>query len=330
MRRVARGSWTALFLVAFATAAAAGDPLPSWKDGPAKESILDFVRKVTTAGGAEFVPEAERIATFDNDGTLWAEQPFYFQLAFAIDRVEALAPEHPEWKEKEPFKSVLAGDLKAVFAGGEHALLELVMVTHAGMTPAEFGKIVKDWLVKARHPRFGKPYTQCVYQPMLELLLYLRASGFKTYLVSGGGVEFMRAFAEKVYGIPPEQTIGSTIKTKWEMRDGKPAILREPGVDYVDDKTGKPLAIERIIGRRPIAAFGNSDGDLEMLQWTAAGDGARLCLLVHHTDAKREWAYDRESKIGHLDKALDAAKAWGWTVVSMKDDWNRIFVFEGE
>jgi phosphoglycolate phosphatase-like HAD superfamily hydrolase len=276
------------------------------------------------------VPEAERIATFDNDGTLWAEQPFYFQLAFALDRVRALAPEHPEWKEKEPFKSVLAGDLKAVLAGGERALAEIVMATHAGMTPAEFEKVVKDWIATAKHPRFGRPYTQCVYQPMLELLAYLRANGFRTYIVSGGGVEFMRAFAEEVYGVPPEQVIGSTIKTRWEVRDGKPAIVRLPELDFVDDKTGKPLAIERIIGRRPIASFGNSDGDLEMLQWTAAGDGARLCLLVHHTDGKREWAYDRESRIGHLEKALDAAKSGGWTVVSMRDDWGRIFAFEGE
>jgi len=330
MRRVVRGSWALVFAVALVTAAAAEDPLPSWKDGPAKQSILDFVKTVTIPGGPDFVPEPERIATFDNDGTLWAEQPFYFQLAFAIDRVKALAPDHPEWKEKEPFKSLLAGDLKAVFAGGEHALAEIVMVTHAGMTPAAFEKIVKDWIAIAKHPRFQKPYTQCVYQPMLELLAYLRANGFKTYIVSGGGVEFMRAFAEKVYGVPPEQTIGSTIKTKWEMRDKKPAIVREPAVDYVDDKAGKPLAIEKIIGRRPIAAFGNSDGDLEMLEWTAAGEGARFCLLVHHTDGKREWAYDKESKIGHLDKALDTAKAGGWTVVSMKDDWGRIFAFEGE
>jgi hypothetical protein len=317
-------------LFSVALAAAAEDPLPSWRDGPAKQAIVHFVASVTTAGSPAFVPEPARIATFDNDGTLWAEQPFYFQLAFALDRVKALAQEHPEWKEKEPFKSVLAGDLKAVLAGGEKALAEIVMATHAGMTPQEFEEIVKEWISTAKHPRFNKPYTQCVYQPMLELLAYLRANGFKTYIVSGGGVEFMRAFAEKVYGVPPEQTIGSTIKTKWEMRDGKPAIVREPGVDYIDDKVGKPLAIERIIGRRPIAAFGNLVGVFVLLQWTAAGDGARLCLLVHHTDTKREWAYDRESKIGHLDKALDAAKTGGWTVVSMKDDWGRVFPFEGE
>jgi hypothetical protein len=217
-----------------------------------------------------------------------------------------------------------------VLEGGERALMELLMATHAGMTPEEFNKIVKDWLATAKHPRFDKPFTQCVYQPMLELLAYLRANGFKTFIVSGGGVEFMRAFADKVYGVPPEQVIGSSIKVKWEMRDGKPLILRLPEIDFIDDKTGKPIAIERIIGRRPIASFGNSDGDLEMLQWTSAGAGARFGLLVHHTDGKREWAYDRDSKIGRLDKALDAAKASGWTVVSMKDDWNRIFAFEGE
>jgi len=308
----------------------AKEPLPSWNDGPSKHAILDFVKRVTTPGGPEFVPEPERIATFDNDGTLWLEQPIYTQLAFALDRVKALAPQHPEWKDKEPFKSVLAGDLEAVFAGGEKALLEIVMVTHAGMTPAEFEKDVKAWLATARHPRFHQPYTACVYQPMVELLAYLRANGFKTYIVSGGGVEFMRAFAEEVYGVPPEQVIGSTIKTKWEMRDGKPAIVREPALDYLDDKAGKPLAIHRILGRRPIAAFGNSDGDLEMLQWTGAGEGARLCVLVHHTDTEREYAYDRDSKIGHLAKALDAAEADAWTVVNMKDDWNRIFAFEAK
>jgi phosphoglycolate phosphatase-like HAD superfamily hydrolase len=324
--------WLCAFLLplSFAQWASADEPLPSWNAGPAKRAVVDFVKRVTTPGGPEFVPEPERIATFDNDGTLWAEQPVYFQMMFALDRVKALAPEHPEWKEKEPFKSVLAGDMKSVFEGGERAIVELVMATHAGMTPAEFEKIVEEWLATAKHPRFGKPFTQCVYRPMLELLAYLRANGFKTYIVSGGGVEFMRAFADKVYGVPPEQVIGSSIKTKWEMRDGKPQLVRLPELDFVDDKTGKPIAIERIIGRRPIASFGNSDGDLEMLQWTGAGAGARLCLLVHHDDAKREWAYDRDSKIGRLDKALDAAKADGWAVVSMKDDWNRIFAFEGE
>ncbi len=324
------GLLSVLLSLMLAPGAWADEPLPSWNDGPAKQAIVDFVKRVTTPDSAEFVPEAERIATFDNDGTLWAEQPLYFQMIFALDRVKALAPKHPEWKEKEPFKSVLAGDLKAVLEGGERAIAEVVMATHAGMTPEEFNGIVKDWLATAKHPRFGKPFTQCVYQPMLELLAYLRANGFKTFIVSGGGVEFMRAFADKVYGVPPEQVIGSSIKTKWEMRDGKPAILRLPEIDFIDDKTGKPIAIERIIGRRPIASFGNSDGDLEMLQWTSAGAGARFGLLVHHTDAKREWAYDRDSKIGRLDKALDAAKAAGWTLVSMKDDWNRIFAFEGE
>jgi phosphoglycolate phosphatase-like HAD superfamily hydrolase len=304
------------------------EALPSWKNGPTRTAVLDFVKRVTTPGGPDFVPAAERIATFDNDGTLWVEQPYYVQLAFAIDRVKALAPQHPEWKEQEPFKSVLAGDLKSVFAGGHKALAELVMVTHAGMTPDEFRKTVKDWLATAKHPRFQQPYTKCVYEPMLELLGYLRAKGFKTYIVSGGGVEFMRVFAEAVYGIPPEQTIGSTIRTKWEMRNGKPTIVRLPEIDFVDDKSGKPLNINRIIGRRPIAAFGNSDGDLEMLQWTAAGDGARFCLLVRHTDAEREWAYDRTSPVGRLDKALEVAQASHWTVVDMKKDWSRIFAFE--
>jgi len=289
---------------------------------------VDFVTRATTRGGKDFVPPAERIAVFDNDGTLWAEQPMYFQLAFALDRVKALAPQHPEWKEKQPFKAVLEGDLKTVFAGGEHALLELVMATHAGMTTEEFEKIVTDWITTAKHPKTGRLYTEMVYQPMLELLAYLRANGFKTYIVSGGGIEFMRPWTEKVYGIPPEQVVGSSIKTKFELRDGQPVLVRLPEVDFIDDKAGKPVGIHKFIGRRPIAAFGNSDGDLQMLQWTAAGPGTRLMVLIHHTDAEREWAYDRKSSIGRLDKALDEAQAKGWTIVDMKKDWKVIYPFE--
>jgi hypothetical protein len=299
-------------------------PLPSWKAGPTKDAIVQFVAKVTKEGPT-FVPKAERIAVFDNDGTLWAEQPLYFQGLFALDRVKVLAPQHPEWKDKEPFASLLKGDLKGALAGGERAMVEIVMATHAGMTTAEFEQIVKDWLKTAKHPKTGRPLTEMVYQPMLELLDYLRANGFKTFIVSGGGIEFMRPWTEKVYGIPPEQVVGSSIKTSFEMRDGKPVLVRLPEVDFIDDKVGKPVGINSHIGRRPIAAFGNSDGDLQMLQWTAAGDGARFCLIVHHTDAEREWAYDRESQIGRLDKALDEGTTRGWTIVDMKRDWSRVF-----
>jgi phosphoserine phosphatase len=303
----------------------AADPLPSWNNGTAKKAIVEFVKVTTTKGGLKFVPPAERIAVFDNDGTLWAEQPMYFQLAFALDRVKALAPQHPEWKDKEPFASLLKGDLKTVLAGGEKTLLEIVMATHAGMTAEEFEKIVRDWMVTARHPKTGRPYNEMIYLPMVELLRYLRANGFKTYIVSGGGIEFMRPWVEQAYGIPPEQVVGSTIKTKFEMRDGKPVILRLPEIDFIDDKEGKPVAINKFIGRRPILAFGNSDGDLQMLQWTAAGSGARFMGIVHHTDAGREWAYDRKSSVGRLDKALDEAQAKGWTVVDMMREWKIIF-----
>jgi phosphoserine phosphatase len=309
-------------------AARAADALPSWNDGKARQAIVDFVKRVTTKGGKDFVPPAERIAVFDNDGTLWAEQPMYFQLAFALDRVKALAPQRPEWKDKEPFASLLKGDLKAALAGGEHAILEIVLATHANMTTEAFEKVVRDWLATARHPKTGRPYNEMIYQPMVELLRYLRANGFKTYIVSGGGIEFMRPWVERAYGIPPEQVIGSTIKTKFEMRDGKPVIVRLPEVDFINDKEGKPVAINKFIGRRPILAFGNSDGDLQMLQWTAAGSGARFMGIVHHTDADREWAYDRKSSIGRLDKALNEAQAKGWTVVDMKRDWKRVFPFE--
>ena len=307
------------------TSARAADPLPSWNDGKAKQSITTFVEKVTKEGSADFVPPAERIATFDNDGCLWAEQPMYFQCFFALDRIKILAPRHPEWKDKEPFASLLKGDLKAALAGGEASLVQIVMATHAGLTTEEFEKAVTDWLATAKHPKTGRPFTEMVYQPMVELLAYLRANGFKTFIVSGGGIEFMRPWTEKVYGIPPEQVIGSSGGLKYELRDGKPALVKLPEIAHNDDKEGKPVGIQRHIGRRPIAAFGNSDGDLQMLQWTAAGAGPRFCLYVHHDDAEREWAYDRESHIGKLNKGLNEAAAKGWTVVSMKGDWKSIF-----
>jgi phosphoglycolate phosphatase-like HAD superfamily hydrolase len=310
----------------FANVFAAGDPLASWNDTAPKKAIVDFVDRVAKEGSPDFVPPEERIATFDNDGTLWCEQPMYFQLLFALDRVKALAPRHPEWKTKEPFASLLKGDVKAALAGGERAILEIIIVTHAGMTTAEFEQIVKDWIATAKHPKFKRPYTECVYQPMIELLAYLRANGFKTFIVSGGGIEFMRPWTEKVYGIPPEQVVGSSIKTKYEMRDGKPVLMRLPEMNFVDDKTGKPVGINSHIGRRPIAAFGNSDGDQQMLEWTQAGGAARLMMLVHHDDAKREWAYGADSKIGTFSDALMAeAKKDGWTVISMNDDWKTIF-----
>jgi phosphoserine phosphatase len=311
-----------------APAAIAADPLASWNEGAAKKSIVEFVATATRTGGPGFIAPAERIAVFDNDGTLWAEQPIYFQLAFAFDRIRAQAKQNPKWKTTEPYASILASDIKSALAGGEKAIAEIVMVTHAGMTTDEFAKIVADWIATAKHPRFDRPYTEMVYQPMLELLAYLRANGFKTYIVSGGGIEFMRVFSEKVYGIPPEQVIGSTIQTKFELRDGKPVILREPGIDFIDDKTGKPVAINKFIGRRPVFAFGNSDGDQQMLEWTAGDRGSRFIGLMHHTDAEREWAYDHPSAVGPLDAALTEATAKGWTVVDMKKDWKRIFPFE--
>jgi len=313
-----------LVIVSLTVPVFAADPLPSWNDGAAKQSIVNFVQRVITPG-KDFVPVAERIATFDNDGTLWAEQPIYFQLAFALDRVKALAPQHPEWKDKEPFASLLKGDLKGALAGGEPAIFQIVMATHTGMTTEEFEQIVKEWTTTAKHPKIKRLYTEMVYQPMLELLAYLRANGFKTFIVSGGGIEFMRPWTEKAYGIPPEQVVGSSIKTKLELRDGKPVLVRLPEINFIDDKAGKPVGINEHIGRRPILAFGNSDGDLQMLQWTAAGSGMRFVGLVHHTDADREWAYDRTSHIGTLDKALDEAKAKGWTVVDMKKDWREIY-----
>ena len=302
-------------------------PLPSWNEGSARQSILDFVAAVTREGSPDFVPAPERIATFDNDGTLWCEHPMYVQLAFALDRVKTLAPLHPDWKRRQPFKAVIEGDMRALAASGEKGLVELIAVTHAGMSTDEFTKIVSEWLGTARHPRFHKPYTELVYQPMLELLAYLRANGFKTFIVSGGGIEFMRPWSEPVYGVPPEQVVGSSIKTRFEMRDGRPTLFRLAEINFVDDKTGKPIGINEHIGRRPIAAFGNSDGDLEMLQWTTMSGGRRLGLIVHHTDAEREYAYDRDAHFGKLDTALDAALLNKWAVVDMKKDWNRIFGF---
>lgn len=317
-----------MIAVLLATTALAADPLPSWNDTAPRQAIIQFVEKVTRESSADFVPQAERIATFDNDGTLWAEQPMYFQLFFALDRVKALAPRHPEWKTKEPFASLLKGDVKAALAGGEAAIAQIVMATHAGMTTEEFNQIVTDWIATAKHPVIKRPFTEMVYQPMLELLDYLRANGFKTFIVSGGGIDFMRPWAEQVYGIPPEQVVGSSIQTKFRMVDGKPELVRLPKLNFVDDKEGKPVGIQSHIGRRPVAAFGNSDGDLPMLQYTAAGSGPRFCLYIHHTDAAREWAYDRKSHIGQLDKGLDEAAAKGWTVVDMKNDWNRVFAFQ--
>jgi phosphoserine phosphatase len=318
-----------VMLVAFlwvqGTVQAATDPLPSWEAGATKDSIVNFVTAVTNENGPDYVPPNERIATFDNDGTLWSEKPVYFQLLFAIDRVKVLVPQHPEWKTQQPFKAVLENDMDALADAGEKGILQLVMASHAGMTTAEFSHIVSDWLAAAQHPRFKRPYTELVYQPMLELLDYLRANGFKTFIVSGGGIEFMRPWVESVYGIPPEQVVGSSIKTQLEMRDGVPVLVRLPEINFIDDKAGKPVGINEHIGRRPIAAFGNSDGDLQMLQWTAAGDGRRFMLLVHHTDAEREWAYDRASHVGRLDKALVEANKNGWIVVDMKQDWKQIY-----
>jgi phosphoglycolate phosphatase-like HAD superfamily hydrolase len=330
MTRTMSGALLAALVASGTSALEAADSLASWNDGAAKRSIVAFVEGVTREGGPGYVAPAERIAVFDNDGTLWSEQPMYFQAFFIFDRIKALAPQHPEWKDKEPFASVLKGDVKAALAGGEHALVEMAMATHAGTTTEEFDRVVTDWIITAKHPKTGRLYTEMVYQPMLELLAFLRANGFKTHIVSGGGIEFMRPWAERVYGIPPEQVVGSSIKTKFEMRDGKPVLARLPEIEFVDDGAGKPVGIQMHIGRRPIAAFGNSDGDLQMLQWTAAGSGSRFCLYVHHTDTEREWAYDRQSSVGHLNKGLDEAQAKGWTVVDMKTDWKRIYPFSPE
>ena len=317
-----------ILLHGVATQVHASDPLASWRDVASKAAVIDFVEAVTQQGGPDYVPPPERIAVFDNDGTLWSEKPVYFQLLFAIDRVKALSPEHPEWKTNQPFKAVLDNDMDALADAGEKGLLQLVMATHADMTTEEFSQIVSDWIIAARHPKTGKAYTEMVFQPMLEVLAYLRDNGFKTFIVSGGGIEFMRPWVEAVYGIPAEQVVGSSIKTKFEMRDGKPALVRLPEINFIDDKEGKPVGINQHIGRRPIAAFGNSDGDLQMLQWTGAGEGKGLMVIIHHTDEVREYAYDKDSHVGRLDKALTEATTNGWTVVDMKKDWKVIYPFE--
>lgn len=314
-----------LALVVFVASAGRAEPLASWSDGPAKAAILSFVERVTEQGSPDFVKPAARIAVFDNDGTLWTEQPMYVQLAFALDRVRALAPEHPEWKEKEPFASLLAGDLKGVAASGEKGVLELVAATHAGMTAGEFEAVVTGWLGSARHPKLQRSYLECVYQPQLELLAFLRGRGFRTFIVSGGGIDFMRPWTQEVYGIPPDQVIGSSLEAKYEVRNGKPEIVKLPEIDFFDDGAGKPVGIHQFIGARPILAFGNSDGDFEMLEYVTAGSGPRLGLLLHHDDAEREVAYDRESHVGRLARGLDEAARRGWVVVSMKSDWSTVF-----
>lgn len=319
----------ALMLLFTGCASIKPDPLPSWNEGSTKQSIVAFVAKVTAQGSQDFVPPPERIAVFDNDGTLWAEQPMYSQVFFVVDRVKALAPQHPEWKTTEPFASVLRGDIKGAMAGGEKSILALVAATSTGMSSAEFDSLVRDWIATAKHPRFNQPYTAMVYQPMLELMAYLRANGFKTFIVSGGGMSFMRPWTEKVYGVPPEQVVGSSGKTRFEERGDTPVIMRLAELDFIDDGPGKPVGIQTHIGRRPIFAFGNSDGDLQMLQWTAAGPGASFMGIVHHTDAAREWAYDSPSSVGKLSPpTLDIARAKGWTVVDMKRDWGVVFPFQ--
>ncbi len=317
----------ALPLISTLAQVATAQPLASWNEGPAKDAIVKFITDVTKPGAPLFVAPEDRIAVFDNDGTLWPEQPVPFQFVFALDRIKATASQHPDWKEREPFKSILAGDLKTALAGGEKAAAELMVATHTGMTTDEFAVQVSDWIATARHPRFGRAYTELAYRPMLELLAYLRENGFKTYIVSAGGVEFMRAWAQPVFGVPPEQVIGSQGRLAFEMREGKPVLVKLPQIDLIDVGAGKPVAMWRQIGRRPLAAFGNSDGDLEMLEWTTAGPGPGFGLLVHHTDAQREWAYDRGPPLV-LDKALDEAKAKGWTVVDMKRDWKKVYAFE--
>lgn len=306
-------------------AGAASDPLPSWNDSAAKQAITGFVSAVTTKGSPDYVPPTDRIATFDNDGTLWSEQPMYVQLAFALDRVKALAPDHPEWKDTEPFKSVLANDLDGIIASGKKGIAEIIAATHSGMTTDNFEKTVLDWIATSKNPITGKLNTAMIYQPMLELIAYLKASDFDVFIVSGGGVEFMRPWTERTYGIAQENVIGSSIKTEYYVNDNEPVIVRLPEIDFIDDGPGKPVGIQKFIGKRPIAAFGNSDGDFQMLEWTTKGPGRRLGMIVHHDDAKREFAYDRHSKFGRLDKALDAAPEQGWVVISMKDDWRQIF-----
>jgi phosphoglycolate phosphatase-like HAD superfamily hydrolase len=301
------------------------DPLPSWNEGTAKQSIISFVEAVTSETGPDFIKPADRIAVFDNDGTLWTEQPYYFQLQFGIDRVKALAPAHPEWRKNKLIQAVLADDINTVLSFGEKGLVDLIMTTHAGITTDEFSQIVKDWINTAKHPKTGKLYKEMVFQPMLEVLDYLRANGFKTWIVSGGGVDFMRPWTEEVYGIPSEQVIGSSIKTAFEMREGNPVLMKLPEINFIDDKEGKPVGIHHYIGKKPVAAFGNSDGDLQMLQYTASNHLKSLCVYIHHSDSVREWAYDRNSHIGKLDKGLDEATEKSWTVVDMKNDWIKIY-----
>ena len=314
-----------LILVPVLALAAHAEPLASWNDTGSKKALVSFVERVTKEGGADYVAPDERIAVFDNDGTLWSEQPLYFQLVFVIDRVKALAPKHPEWKTREPFASVLKDDFKGALAGGKEALLKLVAASHAGGTDEEFQKAVRDWLATARHPKTGMPYNRMVYQPMLEVLDYLRANGFKTFIVSGGGVDFLRVFAQEAYGIPPEQVVGSSLKAKYEVRNGKPVVVKTPELNFINDKEGKPVGIHQHIGRRPIAAFGNSDGDFQMIEWTTGGKEARFGLIVHHDDADREWSYDRGSHIGGLERGLDEGPKRGWTIVSMKNDWKTVY-----
>ena len=302
-----------------------GGPLPSWNDGANKQAIIDFVSASTTEGHPDFIPAQKRIATFDNDGTLWSEQPLYFQALYIFDRIRELAPDHPEWQQTEPFASVLKGDHESALSGGTQALLKMAMATHAGVTAAEFSESVADWLATARHPDTGAPYTAMVFQPMLELLDYLRANDYKTFIVSGGGIDFLRVFAEEVYGIPPEQVVGSSLKAKYEVQNGTPTIIKIAEMDFIDDKAGKPVGLHRYIGRRPVIAVGNSDGDFEMLEWTTAGEGPRLAVIVHHDDDQREWAYDRDSHIGRLARGLDEGTQRGWKIISMKNDWQRIY-----
>lgn len=304
------------------------DPLPSWNAGSSRDAIISFVDAVTNPASPDFVPVAGRIAVFDNDGTLWSEQPAYFQFFFALDQVREMAAQHPEWANEQPFKAVLENDMPALLAQGEAGLIPVMMAAHAGMTTEAFSQSVADWLNTARHPRFDQPYTQLIYQPMLEVLDYLRANDFQTWIVSGGGIDFIRVFSEQAYGIPPQQVVGSSVVTRFEMRDSGPVLMREPTISFVDDKEGKPVGIHQHIGKRPIAAFGNSDGDLQMLQWTAAGEGPSLQVFIHHTDAEREWAYDREGHIGRLDAGLDEAFAYDWLVVDMQQDWKLIYPFQ--
>jgi len=322
---VATLAWASAIAPAGAQAA---DPLPSWNDGATKTAILDFVARTTTAGSPDFVAAGDRIATFDNDGTLWSEQPIYFQAAFILDRIRAMAKDHPEWKDQQPFKAVLEGDLEAVMASGNKGVGELLEASSTGMSVKDFSAAVIDWTRTARHPRFDRPYTDLVFQPMIELLAHLRANGYQTFIVSGGGVEFMRPWVEGVYGIPPQQVVGSSGKTEYRLDGDRPSIVKLPGIEFIDDGPGKPVGINRFIGKRPVFAAGNSDGDLEMLQWTTLNTGPRLGILIHHTDAKREWAYDRNSHVGKLDKALDEAPRRGWLVVDMKNDWKTIYPFE--